>query len=71
MSVVVCDHCERYIDSDDDPYCFIENPYDSKDTTVLCEYCREKAWDQEQDRLSEDGPGPSLLDQQKEAMKLK
>lgn len=71
MSVVTCDHCDTYIDSDDDPDCFIENPYDSKDTTILCEPCRERAWDREQERLMETGGGPSLLEQQIEAMKLK
>lgn len=71
MSVVNCDRCDTYIDSDDDPDCFIENPYDSKDTTILCEPCREKAYDREQERLMEDGPGPSLLEQQQAAWRLK
>lgn len=71
MSVVVCDHCERYIDSDDDGDCFIDNPYNSKDTTILCEHCRERAYEAQQERLMEDGPGPSLLEQQRDAMKLK
>lgn len=71
MSIVVCDHCERYIDSDFDCDCFIENPYDSRDVTTLCENCRERAYEEQQERLMEDGPGPSLLDQQREAMKFK
>lgn len=71
MSIVICDHCDRAIDSDFDCDCFIENPYDSKDTTVLCENCRERAWDRQQESLMENGPGPSLLDQQREAMKFK
>ena len=71
MSMCVCERCDRYIDSDDDPDCFIENPYDSKDTTILCEPCREKAYDRYQEDLMETGGGPSLLEQQREARKLK
>lgn len=71
MSIVVCEHCDRYIDSDYDADCFIENPYDSRDVTVVCEPCREAAWDREQERLMEDGPGPSLQDQQIAAMRFK
>lgn len=71
MSIVVCDHCDRYIDSDDDGDCFLENPYNSRDVTVLCEPCRENAWEREQERLMEDGPGLSLQDQQIAAMRFK
>lgn len=71
MSVVVCDHCERYIDSDDDGDCFIDNPYDNRDTTILCESCREKAWDRAQESLMETGGGPSLIEQQRAAYNLK
>lgn len=71
MSVVTCDHCDRYIDSDDDGDCFIDNPYDSRDTTILCETCREKSYEAAQERLMEgDGP-PSLIEQQREAYKIK
>lgn len=71
MSICVCDRCDAYIDSDKDQYCFIENPYDAKDVTTLCEPCREAAYDREQERLMEDGPGPSLLEQQISAMRFK
>lgn len=71
MSVCTCDRCDRYIDSDNDPDCFIENPYDSKDTTILCEPCRERALDDQQERLMETGGGPSLIEQQREAWRLK
>ena len=38
MSMIRCDECERLIDSDDDPDCFIDT---SPTTTVsLCERCR-------------------------------
>ena len=71
MSIIVCESCDKYIDSDFDADCFIENPYDSKNVTIKCDRCRERDWDREQERLMEEGPAPSLLDQQIEAKKLK
>lgn len=71
MSMIDCDDCGVLIDTDDDPGCFIENPYDGRDTTVWCLQCRENAYQKHQDKLMEDGPGPSLLQQQQEAMKFK
>lgn len=71
MSMVNCEHCDCAINRDDDPGCFCDNPYDSRDTTIVCENCRERAYEQQQERLMEDGPGPSLLQQQIEAMKFK
>jgi hypothetical protein len=73
MSMVICEDCERQIDSDDDPNCFVEtgNMRRLHETTVLCENCRERRWDHEQERLMQEGPGPSLLEQQIEAMKFK
>lgn len=71
MSIVICDRCDCWVDSDDDPECFIENPYDSRDTTILCEPCRERAWEQQQETLMETGGGPSLIEQQREALKFK
>lgn len=71
MSMVTCERCDCAIDSDDDPGCFIENPYNSRDTRILCENCRECEWDRYQESLTEGGGGPSLREQQIEAMKLK
>jgi hypothetical protein len=73
MSMVICEDCERFIDSDEDADCFVEtgNMRRLHETTVLCENCRERRWDDQQERLMEEGPGPSLLDQQIEAMKFK
>lgn len=71
MSIVICDHCERMIDSDFDCDCFITNPYDSRDTTTLCENCREKAYDRAQEQaMAGDGP-LSPLEQQIAAYKIK
>lgn len=70
MSICTCEHCDTLIDSDDDPGCFVENPYDSRDVTTLCEICRERSWERQQELLMEDG-GPSLIEQQLAAYKLK
>lgn len=71
MSMVVCEHCDGPINSDDDPGCFIENPYDSKDVTILCEACRERAWDRQQESLASGEGPPRLIEQQRSAWRLK
>lgn len=71
MSLIPCEHCDAMIDSDDDPGCFIDNPYDSRDTTILCEPCRERAYERHQESLMEGGGGPSLIEQQRAAYKIK
>lgn len=37
MSIVICDDCEAYIDTDIDADCFVENYYRQGDVVVLCE----------------------------------
>ena len=71
MSICICDRCDRSIDSDVDTDCFIVNPYNDADVTTHCEPCRERAYDEHQERLMEDGPGPSLLDQQRDSYNIK
>lgn len=71
MSIVICEHCDRPVDSDYDMDCFCENPYDSRDVTVICEGCRERAWDRHQEDLMEGGGGPSLQQQAQDAYKIK
>lgn len=46
MSMIRCEQCERLIDSDDDPECFVENPGlpGAMGDEVLCEWCREKRY---------------------------
>lgn len=49
MSMVNCTRCDRYIDSDDDPDCFVDDPRHSLKGNVeiiLCEPCRDKAADE-------------------------
>ena len=55
MSMIRCESCERYVDSDSDPDCFVDKPnyidvaqptnprctLPTK-TVVLCESCREE-----------------------------
>lgn len=43
MSLVTCDDCSVFIDSDEDPDCFCidDRPYIQNENIVLCEGCRE------------------------------
>ena len=45
MSVVICERCDSWIDSDYDPDCFVEigNMRRLPKTIILCEPCRERA----------------------------
>ncbi len=60
MSMVICDHCDRLFDSDADPDCFIEPPYATPASRsvqdIICEPCRERALDRQQERRAEDAP---------------
>ena len=44
MSMCICQDCDRMIDSDDDPDCFVEvgNMRRMTFTEIVCEACREK-----------------------------
>lgn len=44
MSMVICEHCDAPIDSDEDPYCFVEvgNMRRQIFTEIICENCRER-----------------------------
>lgn len=66
MSLFTCEHCDKDFDTATQPYC-VSGP----DDTVICENCAESAWDRQQERLMEDGGGPSLIEQQREAYKIK
>ena len=50
MSMVICETCDRLIDSDDDLDCFIEvgNMKRWHKTEVMCEVCREKLLDDQE-----------------------
>lgn len=58
MSMIVCDVCDRLIDSDDDPECFhtppdylpLTNAQRVAATVVMCEPCRESAWQKQQEQ---------------------
>jgi hypothetical protein len=70
MSICVCDRCDAYIDSDNDPNCFCTDPWGGNEE-IVCENCRERAYDEHQESLMESGAGPTLLEQQIAAMRLK
>lgn len=63
-----CEHCGHRIHEDEAIYM---EDYDE----YWCEPCAdnqaEADWQRQQDRLMEEGPGPSLAEQQAEARKLK
>ena len=48
MSMVSCERCDAPIDSDDDPDCFVEtgNMRRLHQTTIMCERCRDKYYDE-------------------------
>jgi hypothetical protein len=69
MSMVTCEHCDRFIDSDDEPGCFVDHPDGS--TLTICENCQERIYNQQQEALMEDFGPPSLIEQQQAAYKIK
>lgn len=69
MSIVTCDHCDRYIDSDGDS-CFIDNPMNTRKTNILCESCRDHAAERWMEAAAGDGP-MTLQEEYQAAYKLK
>lgn len=65
-----CDGCDATCDPTKDPHCLCTDPWGGNGIT-LCESCRESAYDRQQERLMEDGGGPSLLEQQQDAYRIK
>lgn len=53
MSMVICEHCDALIDSDDDPHCFVEvgNMRRQTHTEIICDNCRERIWDRMQEEF--------------------
>jgi hypothetical protein len=54
-AATICDDCESEIDTAKDKHCVVEDPWGKPTGDVLCENCREKRWDRQQDRLMEGG----------------
>lgn len=48
MSMCTCEECGRFINSDDDPECFVEigNMRRLHKTIILCESCRNERWEE-------------------------
>lgn len=55
MTTWTCDHCDALIDSDEDPDCFVEVGL-GKFGETICEPCRERMWDRQQERAMEEAP---------------
>ena len=69
MTTLTCEHCESEIDVAADPGCVVYDP--SGATDVMCENCRERAYDRwQEDAMAGDGP-PSLVEQQRQAYRIK
>ncbi len=51
MSIVICEDCDAYIDSDWDGECFVEvgNMKRQHQTKVMCEPCRDKYFEKLED----------------------
>ena len=50
MSIIVCQSCDAYIDSDFDPDCFVEvgNMRAQTETKVWCERCRDIYYEEQE-----------------------
>lgn len=68
MFNLICNRCERPFRGDE--YSVVTDPWGGN-REIICDACQERAYDRHQESLMESGPGPSLLDQQREATKLK
>ena len=66
---MICESCDEPINPAD-RYAVCTDPWGGN-ATVLCENCREAAYDRHQESLMESGGGPSLIEQQRQAYKIK
>jgi fermentation-respiration switch protein FrsA (DUF1100 family) len=66
---LTCDTCESEIDVATDPRCVVYDP--SGATDVICEACRERAWDRWQESTLAGEWPPSDLDRLREAYRVK
>jgi hypothetical protein len=56
MSRAICDDCEADIDTHKDPRALLEDPWGRATGDIVCEACRERRWDRQQERLAEEAP---------------
>lgn len=58
MSILICDRCDAPVDTDADPDAIIAPPtcipFVKALQEIVCEPCREAAWDRMNERLSEE-----------------
>ena len=69
MSIDTCAHCDRWIDADDDPDCYVEigNMKRLHKTICLCEPCRDRR-QQEIDAQEEEAARAQTEAEQQEAL---
>ena len=70
MAMTECQYCCEAVDTERDPHAICTDPWGGN-MQVICENCRERAYDAHQQSLMEHGPGPSLREQQIQAMRFK
>ena len=70
VTLLECERCLEPVDTERDPYAICTDPWGGN-MEVVCEVCRERAYDCHQESLMEGGGYPSLRDQQIAAMKFK
>lgn len=60
MSLLTCDRCDATVDDALDPHCLVEvgNMRRLHREIVLCEPCRERAWDRQQGTWPRAAAGP-------------
>ena len=69
MMRAFCDRCDEPLHPDD-KYARCTDPWGGN-VEFICESCRERAYDRDQERLMETGGGPSLIEQQRDAYRIK
>lgn len=69
MSRLICEHCDEPVNPSD-LYAICTDPWGGNATTI-CENCRERAWDRQQESLAAGEGPPSLIEQQRQAWRLK
>lgn len=69
MSRLICERCDGPVDPAD-KYAVVTDPWGGN-REIVCECCRENAWDRQQEALAAGEGPPSLIQQQREAWGLK
>lgn len=65
---MICERCDAPITND--PHCICTDPWGGN-REIVCENCRERAYDAHQQSLMEGGGALSLIEQQRAAYRIK